>query len=394
MSLNKRIQQIQPSQTLAVAAKAKKLQREGVPIIDFSAGEPDFDTPQHIKNAAIQAINAGFSKYTETPGIPELRQAIVTKMKRDYGLEFRTEETIASNGGKQAIFNALSVLLDPDDEVLIPTPYWTSYPEMVSLVGGIPRLIYTTLKQDFKITPEQLKHSITDRTKILIFNSPSNPTGATYTADELKELAEVLRKNKNIYIVTDDIYEQLIYDSKKFTSILHVAPELRERTIIINGLSKAYAMTGWRIGYSVAPAYITLAMSKFQGQTTSNINSIAQKSAVEALTGDQTCVHEFRDKFQQRRDLMFSLLAKIPNIELYKPDGAFYLFPDFSRYLTTKYSTSVALADYLIDQAQVAVVPGSAFGAEGFLRLSYATSQENIKLGVDKMTKALANLGG
>lgn len=393
MSLNKRIQQIQPSHTLAVAASAKKLQREGISVIDFSAGEPDFDTPEHIKVEAIKAIESGFSKYTDVAGIPELRQAIVSKMSRDYHLDFRPEETIATNGGKQALFNVLSVLLDPEDEVLIQTPYWTSYPEMISLVGGIPRLIQTTLDQNFKITPEQLKKSITERTKILIFNSPSNPTGATYTAEELKELADILIKNKNIYIVSDDIYEQLIYDSKKFTSFLHVAPELRERMIIINGLSKAYAMTGWRIGYSVAPAFITLAMSKFQGQTTSNINSIAQKGAVEALIGDQSCVKEFRERFRQRRDLMFSLLKNIPNIEYIKPDGAFYLFPDFSRYLTTNYPTSVALSDYLLEKARVAVVPGSAFGAEGFLRLSYATSQENIKIGMEKLALALANLG-
>lgn len=393
MTLNKRIQQIQPSQTLAVASKAKKLQREGIPVIDFSAGEPDFDTPEHIRNAAIYAIKSGFSKYTDVAGVPELRRAIVTKISRDYGLEFRPEETIATNGGKQALFNVLSVLLDPGDEVLIQTPYWTSYPEMVSLVGGIPRLLQTTLKQEFKITPEQLKSSITERTKILIFNSPSNPTGTLYTADELKELSSVLIKNKNIYIVSDDIYEQLIYDSKKFTSILHVAPELRERTIIINGLSKAYAMTGWRIGYSLAPAFITVAMAKFQGQTTSNINSVAQWGAIEALTGDQSCVFEFRERFQHRRNLMFNLLKEIPSVEYNKPEGAFYLFPDFSQYLSIKYPTSVALADYLIDKAQVAVVPGSAFGAEGFLRLSYATSQDKIKLGMERITKALANLG-
>src|SRR3990167_2591647 len=389
MNLNRRIEQIQPSQTLSISAKAKELARRGMHIINFAAGEPDFDTPENIKEAAIRAVRGGFSKYTAVEGIPELREAIVKKMSRDYGLDYRPDETIATNGGKHALFNALSVLLDPEDEVLIQSPYWTSYPEMVHLVGRIPRIIETTVDQHFKSTPDQLKRAITERTKIFLFNSPSNPTGEIYSREELEELVGVLKKS-GVYILSDDIYEQLVFDSAKFVSIVKLEPELRERTIIVNGLSKAYAMTGWRMGYAVGPAHVILAMSKFQSQTTSNICSIVQKAAVEALLGDQSSVAHSRERFQQRRNLILELVRKIPHLEVNKPEGAFYLFPDISHYLTTTHPTSLDLAEYLMEEAQVAVVPGSAFGAEGYIRISYATSQDEIREGMNRITKALA----
>jgi len=391
MTLNRRIQEVTPSQTLAIAAKAKELKQSGVEVVNFSAGEPDFDTPENIKLAAIKAINDGFTKYTAVPGIPELRDAICTKLKRDYKLDYKPTETIASNGVKHALFNALSVILDPGNEVLIPAPYWTSYPEMVRLAGGTPKIIKTTMAENFKLTPGHLANAVTKKTKAIIFNSPSNPTGAVYTKEELKELASVL-KTGHVFILSDDVYDQLIYDNQSFTSLIHVEPSLRDKTIILNGVSKTYSMTGWRVGFAAGPEEIISAMSKFQGQTTSNVCSIAQKAAIEAFTGDQSFIKSNRELFQKRRDLMLDLLNKISNLKTFKPTGAFYIFANIDHYLSESHPTSVSIAEYLIENAKVAVVPGSAFGAEGYIRLSYACSEEEIKEGISRIQKAFADL--
>jgi len=393
MQFSKRVQLIKPSPTLAIDAKAKALKQQGVDVINFGAGEPDFDTPINIKEAAIKAINSGFTKYCPVAGTPELKNAIIGKLKRDNGLEYSPEEIIVSNGAKHSIYNIFQSIINDGDEVIVPAPFWVSYTDMIILAGGKPVIIQTSDKADFKITPENLEKALTPQTKAIIINSPSNPTGATYNAQELKAIAEVCVKNK-ILIISDDIYEKLIYDNFKFTSIIEVCPETKEFTIVVNGVSKAYSMTGWRIGYAAGPKNVISAMAKIQSQSTSNASSISIKASVEALNGTQKYVESMRQEFEKRRNYTVESLNNIKGIACRKPEGAFYVFPNIKSLLGKTFNgkiinTDIEFADYLLDVAKIAVVPGSAFGAEGYVRLSYATSIENIRNGIDRLKKAL-----
>jgi aspartate aminotransferase len=393
MCISKRVQSIKPSPTLAIDAKAKALKQQGVDIINFGVGEPDFDTPQNIKEAAINAINAGFTKYCPVAGTLEIRNAIVNKLKRDNNLTYTPEEIIVSCGAKHSLYNIFQSIIDDGDEVIIPAPYWVSYTDMVILAGGKPVIIQTSDKTNFKITPESVEKAITSKTKAIIVNSPSNPTGGTYSAQELKEIAQICVKNK-ILIISDEIYEKLVYENFKFTSIAEAAPEAKNLTILVNGVSKAYAMTGWRIGYAAGPKNIISAMAKIQSQSTSNATSISIKAAVEALNGTQEYVESMRKEFEKRRNYIVERLNKIEDITCRKPEGAFYVFPNINALLGKTFAgktinTDIEFADYLLDNAKIAVVPGSAFGADGHIRLSYATSIENIKEGIDRLETAL-----
>ncbi|MDR3092871.1 MAG: pyridoxal phosphate-dependent aminotransferase, partial [Endomicrobium sp.] len=385
MCISKRVLSIKPSPTLAIDAKAKALKQQGVDVINFGVGEPDFDTPANIKEAAITAINAGFTKYCPVAGTPELKNAIINKLKRDNGLAYAPDEIIVSSGAKHSIYNLIQSVIDDGDEVIIPAPYWVSYTDIVILAGGKPVIINTSDKTNFKIIPENIEKVLTSKTKAIIVNSPSNPTGVTYAVDELKAIAQVCVKNK-ILIISDDIYEKLVYDNFKFTSIAEVSPEAKESTIVINGVSKAYSMTGWRIGYAAGSKNIISAMTKTQSQSTSNASSISIKAAVEALNGTQQYVEFMRKEFEKRRNYILERLNAVKGVECRKPEGAFYVFPNIKTFLGKSFngkniSTDIELADYLLDVAKIAVVPGSAFGADGYIRLSYATSIENIKTG-------------
>ena len=393
MCISKRVLSIKPSPTLAIDAKAKALKQQGVDVINFGVGEPDFDTPANIKEAAITAINAGFTKYCPVAGTPELKNAIINKLKRDNGLAYAPDEIIVSSGAKHSIYNLIQSVIDDGDEVIIPAPYWVSYTDIVILAGGKPVIINTSDKTNFKIIPENIEKVLTSKTKAIIVNSPSNPTGVTYAVDELKAIAQVCVKNK-ILIISDDIYEKLVYDNFKFTSIAEVSPEAKESTIVINGVSKAYSMTGWRIGYAAGSKNIISAMTKTQSQSTSNASSISIKAAVEALNGTQQYVEFMRKEFEKRRNYILERLNAVKGVECRKPEGAFYVFPNIKTFLGKSFngknvSTDIELADYLLDVAKIAVVPGSAFGADGYIRLSYATSIENIKTGIDRLETAL-----
>jgi aspartate aminotransferase len=393
MHISKRVQSIKPSPTLAIDAKAKALKQQGIAVISFGAGEPDFDTPKNIKDAAICAINSGFTKYCPVAGTLEIKNAIINKLKRDNNLTYAPEEIIVSCGAKHSLYNIFQAIIDDGDEVIIPAPYWVSYPDMVILAGGKPVIIKTSDKTNFKITPENVEKVITSKTKAIIINSPSNPTGCTYSARELKTIAQICRKN-NIFIISDEIYEKLVYDNFKFTSIAETISETKDITIVVNGVSKAYAMTGWRIGYAVGHKNIISAMSKIQSQSTSNATSISIKAAVEALNGTQEYVESMRKEFKKRRDYIVERLNKINDISCAKPEGAFYVFPNISALLGKTFNgktinTDIEFADYLLDVAKIAVVPGSAFGAEGYIRLSYATSIENIREGIDRLEATL-----
>lgn len=393
MCISKRVLSIKPSPTLAIDAKAKALKQQGVDVINFGVGEPDFDTPANIKEAAITAINAGFTKYCPVAGTPELKNAIINKLKRDNGLAYAPDEIIVSSGAKHSIYNLIQSIIDDGDEVIIPAPYWVSYTDIVILAGGKPVIINTSDKTNFKIIPENIEKVLTSKTKAIIVNSPSNPTGVTYAVDELKAIAQVCVKNK-ILIISDDIYEKLVYDNFKFTSIAEVSPEAKESTIVINGVSKAYSMTGWRIGYAAGSKNIISAMTKTQSQSTSNASSISIKAAVEALNGTQQYVEFMRKEFEKRRNYILERLNAVKGVECRKPEGAFYVFPNIKAFLGKSFngkniSTDIELADYLLDVAKIAVVPGSAFGADGYIRLSYATSIENIKTGIDRLETAL-----
>ncbi|MCA6085661.1 pyridoxal phosphate-dependent aminotransferase [Candidatus Endomicrobiellum agilis] len=393
MCISKRVLSIKPSPTLAIDAKAKALKQQGVDVINFGVGEPDFDTPANIKEAAITAINAGFTKYCPVAGTPELKNAIINKLKRDNGLAYAPDEIIVSSGAKHSIYNLIQSVIDDGDEVIIPAPYWVSYTDIVILAGGKPVIINTSDKTNFKIIPENIEKVLTSKTKAIIVNSPSNPTGVTYAVDELKAIAQVCVKNK-ILIISDDIYEKLVYDNFKFTSIAEVSPEAKESTIVINGVSKAYSMTGWRIGYAAGSKNIISAMTKTQSQSTSNASSISIKAAVEALNGTQQYVEFMRKEFEKRRNYILERLNAVKGVECRKPEGAFYVFPNIKAFLGKSFngkniSTDIELADYLLDVAKIAVVPGSAFGADGYIRLSYATSIENIKTGIDRLETAL-----
>ena len=387
-----RIQRVKPSPTLAVTALANQLRAQGRDVIGLAAGEPDFDTPEHIKQAAIRAINAGMTKYTAVDGTAGLKQAIINKFKRDNGLDYETDQVIASVGGKQAIYNLLQALLNPGDEVIIPAPYWVSYPDMVKLADAEPVIVEGNMDQSFKINAEQLDAAITARTRLVVINSPSNPSGKAYTREELKSLADVLLRHPDITIFTDDIYEHIVWTDEGFNNILNVCPELKDRTLVINGVSKAYSMTGWRIGYAAGPADIIKAMKKVQSQSTSNPCSIAQAAAQEALDGDQSFLAEMCQVFRDRHDYVYSTLAAMDGVECLPSDGTFYSFPSFHRVIERMdgINDDVELAQLLLEKAEVALVPGSAFGLAGHLRLSFATDMESLEKALSRIQNAIS----
>lgn len=397
MELSKRVQAIKPSPTLAVTARASKLKAEGKDIIGLGAGEPDFDTPQHIKDSAIAAINKGFTKYTAVGGTPSLKQAIIAKFKRDNGLDYTAKQILVSCGGKQSFFNLALAVINPGDEVIIPAPYWVSYPDIVLIAEGKPVIVQTGIEQNFKMSAAQLAAAITTKTKIVVINSPSNPSGAVYCLEELQALGEVLRKYPQILIATDDMYEHIALRDEKFVNILNACPDLYSRTMVLNGVSKSYAMTGWRIGYAAGPEHIITAMENVQSQSTSNPTSISQVAAEAALNGDQGCIAPMLKAFRERHLYVVDALNKIPGVQCIASGGAFYAFPDVRPVIAALYqksiikeATDVALSEYLLEQAGVAIVPGSAFGSEGYIRLSFATSMENLKNAISRISKAFS----
>jgi aspartate aminotransferase len=396
MQLANRVNRIKPSPTLAISAKANALRAEGVDVVSFGAGEPDFDTPQNIKDAAIRAINDGFTKYCPAGGTVELKEAVAEKFKKDNNLSYDIAQIIISCGAKHSIYNIMQAILEGGTEVIIPAPYWVSYPPMATLAGARPVIVDTQEEEGFKITPAQLKKAITKKTRAILLNSPSNPTGASYRKEELERIAEVAVE-KNIFVISDEIYEKIIYDDYQFVSIASLGKDIYDLTITVNGVSKAYAMTGWRIGYAAGPKEIIAAMTKTQSQSTSNPTSIALKAAVEALRGPQEAVEEMRKEFAKRRDYIVERCNSIEGMSCLKPPGAFYVFPNISGLLGKGFEgrridSSADLTDYLLDTAKVAVVPGVDFGTEGYLRLSFATSRENIKKGMDRIAEAVAKL--
>ena len=396
MKLTKRINSIKPSPTLAITMKANALRAEGRDIIGFGAGEPDFDTPENIKTAAIKAIEAGFTKYTPVGGTDELKDAIIGKMSRDYGLNYKRSQIVASCGAKHTLYNLFQVLCEEGDEVVIPAPYWVSYADIVVLAGATPVIVPTEEEGGFKLTPEMLGRAMTENTRAVIINSPANPTGAAYTREDLQALADVLAPT-DAMVVSDDIYEKIIYDGFEFFSIASLSEAFKNRTVVVNGVSKAYAMTGWRIGYAAGPEEIVAAITKLQSQNTSNPTSIAQKASVEAFNGSQEAVAMMVKAFRERRDVIVAALKRIPGINCRTPQGAFYVFPNVAplygrSYQGKKIKDSADLVAYLLDEANVAVVPGADFGAENYIRLSYATSLELIEEGVRRMATAVAKL--
>ncbi|MDR2427142.1 MAG: pyridoxal phosphate-dependent aminotransferase [Endomicrobium sp.] len=393
MYLSKRVQAIKPSQTLIIDAKAKTLRQQGIDIISFAAGEPDFDTPDNIKEAAIAAINEGYTKYCPVAGSPELKKAVINKFKKDNGLNYNADEIIVSCGAKHSLYNLFQSIINDGDEIIVASPYWVSYTDMIIVSGGNPIIINTDDKSSFKMTPQSVEKAITSKTKAIIINSPSNPTGAIYNFEELKAISEICLKHK-ILIISDDIYEKLIYGTAKFISAASISQQVKEITIIINGVSKAFSMTGWRIGYTAGNKEIISAMAKIQSQSTSNPTSISLKAAVEALNGNQYAVEMMRAEFEKRRDYIVERLNKIEGISCIKPNGAFYVFPNISGLIgktlggkTIK--NDLEFADYLLEKAKIAVVPGSAFGAEGYLRLSYAASIKMIEEGMNRLESVL-----
>ena len=390
LQLSTRVQSIKPSPTLAVTNRAAELRAAGQDIIGLGAGEPDFDTPQYIKDAATAAIKNGFTKYTAVDGTPQLKNAIINKFKNDNGLDYQANQILVSCGGKQSFFNLSLALLNPGDEVVIPAPYWVSYPDMVKMAEGIPVVIDTNAAARFKITAQQLDNAITPKTKLVVLNSPSNPSGMAYTKAELSELGAVLRKYPDVLVATDDMYEHILWTTEEFNNILTVNPDLYDRTIVLNGVSKAYSMTGWRIGYAAGPQPLIAAMKKIQSQSTSNPTSISQVAAQAALEGDQQCVRDMVKVFKQRHDYMVKALNEIDGIECLAGDGTFYVFPDFSG-MQTKLNckTDTDLAEKLLE-AGVALVPGSAFGTPGHMRISFATSDENLQKAAELLKVASA----
>lgn len=397
MKLAQRISRIDPSPTLAIDSKAKQMQAEGLDVLNFGAGEPDFDTPAHVKKAAIAAIEAGKSKYTAVPGSPDLIKALVAALKRDYGVEYRSDQIITSNGGKHSLFNLSQVLFEEGDEVIIPTPYWVSYKDMVKYAGAKPVFVEATDQMGFRVSAEQIKNAITPRTKALLINSPSNPTGSAYSREELRAIADVCVR-AGIYIISDEIYDKITYDGFVQTSMASLGPEVLAKTILVNGASKAFAMTGWRMGFAAGPTEIIAAMAKLQGQSTSNISSITQGACVEAFTAAPTFLKDWVAEYQKRRNFIVDSLNHIPGISCYKPQGAFYVFPNISKILRRKtpkgveLKTSADFCAYLLADHLVACVPGHAFGAEGYLRISYATSLKIIEDGMKRITKAVREL--
>jgi aspartate aminotransferase len=394
----KRLQTVKPSPTLAIAAKAKELTMQGINIISLAAGEPDFDTPDNIKLAAIEGIKNGATKYTMVSGTPELRKAVCEKFKRENELDYKIDEVIVSAGGKQVIYNLFMATIDEGDEVIIPAPYWVSYPDMVLLAGGTPVFVSSDMRNGFKAPTEEIEKAITKKSKWLILNSPSNPSGAAYTKQELIKIAELVRKYPHLHVMSDDIYEHITFDDFKFTTLATIAPDLKERIFIVNGVSKTYSMTGWRIGYGAGNKAIIKAMDVIQSQSTSNPSSISQIAALEAISGPQHYIKTNTENFQKKRDLVLSMLWEIEGLDCYKSEGAFYLFPKCSDLFGKvtpkgdKINSSSDLATYLLEAANVAVVPGIAFGLEGYFRISYATSAEVLTEACNKMAHAISKL--
>ena len=395
MRISERIRKIAPSLTLAVSQRAAKLRAEGVDVISFGAGEPDFDTPAHIKEAAVAALARGASKYTHVAGTPELRRAVADELNRAHGTSFGPENVIVSCGAKHSLYNLFMALCDDGDEVIVPTPCWVSYPEIVAMAGGTPRFVETRSEDGYRVDERALAQLVSPKTRAIVLCTPSNPTGAVYDAATLEAVARVVRERggPDTYVVTDDIYRNLVYRGQ-WLSMARVAPDLAPRVIHVDGVSKTYAMTGWRIGYAAGPADLVAAMSTLQGQSTTNAAAVAQAAAVAALTGPQECVGVMRAEFDRRRQVMVDGLRAIPGVKVFDPAGAFYCFADLRAYvgLGQRLADDLALADWLLDHARVAAVPGSGFLAEGFLRLSYATSMKNIEEGLARMRKALTEL--
>jgi len=385
--LSRRVRAIKPSPTLAVSKLASQLKAEGRDVIGLGAGEPDFDTPDHIREAAIQAIRDGDTHYTAVDGTPALKRAIIDKFQRDNGLTYAADQILVSCGGKQSFFNLCEALLDAGDEVIIPAPYWVSYPDIVILADATPVIVATGIGSEFKITAEMLEAAITGKTRMLVLNSPSNPTGVGYSMDELKALGEVLRRHPDVLIVTDDMYEHIVWGSYEFCNILNACPDLYDRTMVFNGVSKAYAMTGWRIGYAAGDAGIIKAMTKIQGQSTSNPPSVSQAASVAALNGDHEPVYAMVREFRKRHDFLVGELNSIRYIECLKSQGTFYSFPNVQAFIDSRgdLKNDVDMANLLLDKVGVALVPGSAFGAEGYMRISFATSMSNLEKAVDRI---------
>lgn len=396
MKLSKLAKNLKPSATLAITAKAKDLKSKGIDIIGFGAGEPDFDTPNNIKSAAKDSIDSGFTKYTAASGIIELKEAIRERISIDYGLSYENKEILVGSGAKHVLYNLFNVLIDEGDEVLIPAPYWVSYPEQVKISGGVPIIIQTKQKDGFKITKKQIESRCNENTKILVLNYPSNPTGSTYNYDELSQIAEIC-KEKNLIVISDEIYDKIIYSNEKHISFPQLSEDAKNRTILVNGVSKTYSMTGWRIGYAAGNSEVISAMNNLSGQSTSNPTSISQKAAIEAFSGNQSKVEEMLGEFEIRKEYISSFLNEIEGIECFVPKGAFYVFPDISYYFGKSFkgkeiTNSIEFTDFLLDHAKVAVVPGIEFGSDKHIRISYATSMNDIKEGTKRIKESLQDL--
>jgi aspartate aminotransferase len=391
VKLSNRVQAVKPSPTLAITARAKELRDAGRDVIGLGAGEPDFDTPDHIKQAAIKAINEGQTKYTAVDGTPALKKAIIDKFKRENDLQYRPDQILVSCGGKQSFYNMAQAILDPGDEVVIPTPYWVSYPDMALLAGGVPVFVQASAKQKFKITPQQLAAAINEKTKVVVINSPSNPTGMAYSRQELAALGEVLREHPRVIVATDDMYEHIRWSDEPFVNIVNACPDLYDRTLVLNGVSKAYSMTGWRIGYAGGPTEIIKAMKKVQSQSTSNPTSISQAAALAALNGPQDCIKEMLVHFKQRHDYVVDRLNSMSGVECLPTDGTFYCFPKLEQAIgrIEGVNNDLELSEFLIEKAEVALVPGSAFGLPGHVRISIATSMENLTQALDRIQRVL-----
>ena len=396
MEYSRKAQSINPSVTLAITAKAKELKSKGVDVITFGVGEPDFNTPENIIEAANKAMKDGKTKYTPVPGIPELRKAIVNKFKQDNGLDYEEAQIIVSTGAKQSLNNAFMAILNPGDEVIVPTPYWVSYPELIRLAEGVPVFVENKKEDDYKYTLETLEKAVTSKTKAIILNDPNNPTGSIYSKEELEMIAEFAKKN-DLVIISDEIYEKLIYDGNKHVSIASLSEDAKNRTIVINGFSKSFAMTGWRVGYSASNKEIAKLMSSLQSHMTSNVNSIAQYASVEALEGSKDDLNHMISVFEQRRNLMVKMISEMKDVSIIKPSGAFYVMMNIENYFNKKINgneirNSLDFSNYLLDEAKVAVVPGIAFGLDSYVRLSYATSEENIKEGLGRINEFLKKI--
>ena len=388
-----RVRALKPSETLALSARARELRARGERVVSFAAGEPDFDTPEHVREAAIEAIHKGHTRYTEVGGTAPLREAIARKLSVENGLSYEPRQIVVSNGAKHSIWNALFTLLEPGDEVLCPVPYWVSFPEMVRLAGGVPVPV-PPAPGTVKVTPAELTRAITPRTRLLILNSPNNPSGAVYRREEIEALAETVLRH-DLHVLSDEIYETLVYGDTEHRSIASIGADLLERTVVVNGVSKTWAMTGWRLGYAAAPRDVSEAMERLQGQMTSNPSSVSQQAALRALTGEREPALEMRNRFAARRDLIVERVARLGGVTLVPPDGAFYVFPDFTERIRSArngVTDSASLCDYLIDEAKIVCVPGAAFGMEGHLRLSYAISERDITDGMDRLEAALRGL--